>query len=681
MLGHETFRLRTPFEDLLVRIDRFAGPPTAEQRTLARRAMSDLRFGVEGHDPGIVATAQKIVSALDGGGSFGLFGLRDLGPSLTDSSFETQLLRRLEEEFERGRLVVESEQLTSLSERRDLFDPPIPPLPPAPRESKTHTFEVRFVDEVGKAISGIDAEFTADGAQTRPTNAAGVALLEGVKGASANVAILDPEALSKVLDPRWEAFRPGKPPKESNTSAVVFHGGELGPFDLKAEVPNTVVIKPPLGKLFVELWDKTGRVRHANRTYQITGPQSFEGTTDDDGRLLHEDVFPGDYSLSLSLDDSVVDAALLVVSPDRLDPQLRMMGAVPRVVLARLKGLFFDTNKSFLLPATIAVFDRFHDVYAQNSPSDLLIVGHADTRADDRTNDPLALERAENTAAFVRDDVDAWLKMYELAVPSVRRWGSNEDEAMMLALPDFDRKPDKEVALHWFQRTRGLNVDGVAGPKTRRRLIAEYMDLDGSSLANGEFDIDITTHGCGEHFPLDPTAEELDAAPQNNLEDQGDRRVELFFFDREFGIVPPPPGKTSAQGSPEYPEWRRKAALVHDSSTSSLVLKVLVQDPKGQPLAGVRVQVLQDGVVVRTRTSDAAGLLEVTGHDPSRPCELVIASSSPLVISGGREEDPNLALEAEQEASVNALADGCQVELADNTPFVPPELEGNSVLV
>jgi hypothetical protein len=619
---------------------------------------------------------------LDGGGfGFGFDRSSSLDPFSPFASEFGGIAARLEEELLAGRLVVERERFTALSEHRDQMEFELPPLPPARREPTRRTFEVRFVDEVGKAISGIDAEFTADGAQTRATNAAGIALLEGVQASSANVAILDPDALSKVLDPRWETFRPGKPPKESNTTEVVFRGSELGPFDLKAELPNTVVIKPPLGKLFVELWDKTGRVRHANRTYQITGPQSFEGTTDEDGRLLHEDVFPGDYQLSLTLDDSVVDAALVVVSPDRVDPQVRMMGALPRVVLARLKGLFFDTNKSFLLPATIAVFDRFHDVYAQNNPSDLLIVGHADTRADDRTNDPLALERAENTAAFIRDDVGAWLKMYELAVASVRRWGSNEDEAMMLSLPDFDRKPDKEAALHWFQRTRGLNVDGVAGPKTRRRLIAEYMDLDGSSLANGEFDIDITTHGCGEHFPLDPTGKELDAAPPNNLDDQSDRRVELFFFDREFGIVPPPPGKTSAPGSPEYPEWRRKAALVNDSSTRSLVLNVLVQDPNGQPLAGVRVQIVQDGIVVRTRTSDAAGLLEVTGHDPSRPCELVIATSSPLVISGGREEDPNLALQEEEQASVTALADGCQVELADNTPFVPPELEGNSVLV
>ena len=43
--------------------------------------------------------------------------------------------------------------------------------------------------------------------------------------------------------------------------------------------------------------------------------------------------------------------------------------------------------------------------------------------------------------------------------------------------------------------------------------------------------------------------QELDAAPEDAAEDQVDRRVELFFFDTEFGIVPKPPGKNSPKGS------------------------------------------------------------------------------------------------------------------------------------
>lgn len=566
-MGDDTFRLGTPFEDLLVRLDRFPRPLNAEQRALAQRAMLDLRFGLEGRDPGIVATAQQIAAALDGGGSFGLFELRDLGPSLGDVGFERELLRRLEEEFDRGRLVVEREQIASLSERRDLFDPPVPPLPPAPRESTTRTFEVRFLDEVGKAISGIDAEFTADGPQTRATNAAGVALLEGVQSSSANVAILDPDALSKVLDPRWENFRPGKPPKESNTTEVVFLGDELGPFALKAELPNTVVIKPPLGKLFVELWDKAGRVRHSNCTYQITGPQSFEGTTDDDGRLLHEDVFQGDYALSLGLEFfeegdpdralDVVDARLIVLPSSEAEPQLRLLGAMPRSVLAEL-NLFFNTNKTFLLPTALPAVKKLRRLYVDNAPCKLLVVGHADTAGGAAYNDKLSLARAKATVAYLKDDVDGWFEFYGQGTEAKQRWGKVEDHLMIISMPDFAAKPNGEDVVRWYQRTRKLTVDGVASQSTRHALIAEYMSLDGTSLADFVGEIDAVAHGCSENFPLDDSGEALDNAAEDNKRDPIDRRVELFFFDREFGITPPPPGENSGPGSAEYPLWRKR---------------------------------------------------------------------------------------------------------------------------
>jgi hypothetical protein len=173
-----------------------------------------------------------------------------------------------------------------------------------------------------------------------------------------------------VLEPRWEELRRGVPPKESNTTEVVFRGAELGPFPLKAEVPNTVAVKPPLGKLFVELWDKTGRFRHAQRTYQISGPQPFEGTTDENGRLVHEDVFAGDYALSLALDFfeegdpdravDIVESPLVVLESSAGEPQVRLLGAVPRSVLARLH-FFFNTNKTS--PR------RFHPIWV--SPSAL----------------------------------------------------------------------------------------------------------------------------------------------------------------------------------------------------------------------------------------------------------------------------------------------------------------------
>ena len=427
------------------------------------------------------------------------------------------------------------------------------------------------------AVSGIEVEFSADGAQARNTNAAGVAVLDGVQSSSASVAVLDIEALSKVLDTRWKKFRPGNPPKESNSQEVTFDFRELGPFSLKAEVPNRVVIRPPLGKLLVELWDKTGRVQHANRDYEITGPQPFKGKTDEAGRLLHEDVFPGDYQLSLALDFfeedapdrtvDIVDSALVALAPAESEPQVRLLGAVPRSILARLH-MFFNTNKAFLLPTALPSVERLRSLYVDNAPCQLLVVGHADTKASTAYNDKLSLERAEATVAYLKDDVEGWFKFYGPDIDAPKRWGRVEDHLMITSMPGFVAKPKSEAPVEWYQRTRGLEVDGSAGKETRHALIEEYMSLDGTSLSNFVGEIAATAHGCGENFPLDDTGEELDAAPKNEKRDPIDRRVELFFFDDEFGITPPAPGKNSGPGSPEYPLWRKRVAETVDLEPS-----------------------------------------------------------------------------------------------------------------
>jgi hypothetical protein len=267
------------------------------------------------------------------------------------------------------------------------------------------------------------------------------------------------------------------------------------------------------------------------------------------------------------------------------------------------------------MPASTAVFDRLREVYAENEPAKLLIVGHADTTGDASINDPLSLERADNTAAYLKDDVDTWLAMFEDGVPEARRWGDLEDQAMLFSMPDFATKRPDEDPIRWFQRTRSLKNDGIAGPETRRQLITEYMALDGVSLAGEEpeFEIEITTHGCGENFPLDEAGEALDTAPRDGVDDQVDRRVELFFFDEEFGIVPKPPGKNSPKGSAAYPEWRKRAELSEFEPTDPferpchLDLEICASD--GTPLSNRACRLHVEGDVIDLSTDDAGRLL------------------------------------------------------------------------
>lgn len=558
--------IAAPFEAFAVTVARPGARPSGPQLQLAQRVAALFRVGLGVGDPAAVRAALDVLALLDDGFRFSPVDGRDL-----DATSAPSLAQFLEQELLAGRLAVEARLVPSLTERRIIDLPELPPLAPARRESSTHSFEVRFVDEIGKPIAGIDAEFTTDAVQTRPTNAGGVAFLDGVNVSSAKVAVPDADALSKLLDDRWQEFRRGKAPREANLQEAVFLGQELGPFPLKAEQPNTVVIKPPPGKLFVELADKTGQSRHARRTYQISGPQSFEGQTGEDGRLLHDVVFPGDYRLSLALDFfeendpdravDIVESQLVVLDPAEAEPEVRLLGAVPRSIVARLH-FFFNTNKAFLLPTALPSVKKLRRLYLDNAPCQLLVVGHADTTGAPSYNDKLSLARAKATIAYLRDDVDAWLDFYGDGVETKQRWGKIEDRLMITAMPGFSSKIRSEDAIKWYQRTRLLKVDGIAGPQTRRALITEYMSLDGASLADFVGEIEATAHGCGENFPLDESGEELDAAPSDNRRDPTDRRVELFFFDPEFGITPPPPGENSAAGSPEYPLWRKRVAAV-----------------------------------------------------------------------------------------------------------------------
>ena len=553
-LTSEEWRLRAPLP-MRIRLTT-SGPPNQEQQPNGRLALLNLRHGLEVSDPSLLSIARQIARRLD---SLPFEGTEGTGPA--SAAEASALIAIIEQALFSGRLSVEPISLPSLLDRQPLPADQLPKsIKPAPVSSLF--FEVRFIDETGQAISGVDAEFSAAETSTVPTNAAGIALLDGVQTTNASVSVPDPKALSAVLDPRWKSFRPGKPAKEASQHEVTFRGGDIGTFALRAALPNTIILKPPLGKLFVELSDKSGRARHANREFSITGPQSFKGTTDADGRLLFVDVFPGDYELELSLDffkgdpDEVLEKVktqLVVLAADESEPQERKLAAIPRSILARLRSSF-NTNKAFLLPTALSAMQKLRRLYTENVPCKLLVVGHADTRAGAKDNDPLSLKRAEATIAYLKDDVGAWLAFYDLS-DTRQRWGKVEDHLMLIAMADFSSKPKGQDEIKWFQRTRGLEVDGVAGTKTRTALIKEYMSLDGVSLSDFVGEIQAVAHGAGENFPLDETETELDSAPEDEKRDPADRRVELFFFDPEFGITPAPASANSGAGGTEYPKW------------------------------------------------------------------------------------------------------------------------------
>ncbi|MEO7424050.1 MAG: HET-C-related protein [Fibrobacteria bacterium] len=246
----------------------------------------------------------------------------------------------------------------------------------------------------------------------------------------------------------------------------------------------------------------------------------------------------------------------------------------------RLVGMFFDLNKCFLLPSAMHGIKEIKDLYDQHPNSNLLVAGHTDTSGKDDFNLTLSLERADAVSAFLTDNVDAWMKFFDNPAAE-KKWGTKEVQGMLSALPDGGpvhyagpqngvRDGATKKAVSDFQAANGLKVDGIAGPNTRKALVEAYMALDGTSLPSGTT---LTTHGCGENFPVDGT--------DDGKRDPDNRRVEIFFFDGP--ITPAPGGKTSAKGAADYPEWLKQVTrnidvvLGGDSDSAGVVSRYALE--------------------------------------------------------------------------------------------------------
>jgi outer membrane protein OmpA-like peptidoglycan-associated protein len=280
----------------------------------------------------------------------------------------------------------------------------------------------------------------------------------------------------------------------------------------------------------------------------------------------------------------------------------------PRTVLARIKGMLFDTDRCFLLPSALEHLPRLTALYADHENSALLVVGHTDTTGDDAYNDTLSLERAQAVAAFLRDDPAVWVQRYDTNLDARKRWGAHEDNLMLQALFERSGEAVEGSPMVHFQRSRGLEANGVASPQTREALITEYMALDGTTLPAG---VEMGVYGCGERFPVGEDGTTVDTDAPDGHEDQLDRRVELLFFPAGLGVLPAPAGELCKDGERVYEEWRRRAAETHEFDAVSHLHAIVLDDPIFGVAAGISVEATYASGLQQTATTDADGRLKL----------------------------------------------------------------------
>jgi len=92
-----------------------------------------------------------------------------------------------------------------------------------------------------------------------------------------------------------------------------------------------------------------------------------------------------------------------------LRPEAQVTLVITRPVFrARLIGMFFESDKSFRLPAAMTGIRGIRRLYDEHPRASLLAVGHADTAGEAAYNAALSLVRADAVAAFLTDDVAGW---------------------------------------------------------------------------------------------------------------------------------------------------------------------------------------------------------------------------------------------------------------------------------
>ncbi|MCI0406370.1 MAG: OmpA family protein, partial [candidate division Zixibacteria bacterium] len=149
----------------------------------------------------------------------------------------------------------------------------------------------------------------------------------------------------------------------------------------------------------------------------------------------------------------------------------------------RMEDIRFEFDSSFIKPEAAGELPLLADLIERHTvetegekiPPPLSIFGHADPVGKDDYNKQLSGRRAAAVYAMLVRDVDLWEELFTQPFGG-DNWG-NKALQTMLAAVGHPPEGDSQAAVQSFQQEKGLSVDGVAGPKTRKALYRAYMDF------------------------------------------------------------------------------------------------------------------------------------------------------------------------------------------------------------
>ena len=198
-----------------------------------------------------------------------------------------------------------------------------------------------------------------------------------------------------------------------------------------------------------------------------------------------------------------------------------------------IPGVTFEFDNSFIRPTVVNHMEKLDQAMERSPDAKVIVMGHTDRVGSEQYNKELSERRARSAYAFVTNQPDIWEELY-----NQEHWGTTVIQEILTDL-GYDPGPVNGVqgdqttaAIKAFQADRGLKVDGVAGPITRRQMFLDYM--------TGKHDVQIADDqffppkfmGCGEFNPLVPPNENelANAGRGRRPGNEPNRRVVFFLF-------------------------------------------------------------------------------------------------------------------------------------------------------
>ena len=195
----------------------------------------------------------------------------------------------------------------------------------------------------------------------------------------------------------------------------------------------------------------------------------------------------------MASDIVVPDTRAAVVAPSENGEFNTYRFTLNLVACWRLDDIRFEFDSSFIHPEAASEFHILAELRSKYPQAPLTVFGHADPVGNDEYNKRLSGRRAMAVYGMLVRDTAMWEKLYK---DSEDNWGLKSIQLMLKAVGhdsvnvDGVESDQTTQAITAFQQANGLEDDGIAGPLTREKLMAAYMDVVCTDVRGSAFKLE-----------------------------------------------------------------------------------------------------------------------------------------------------------------------------------------------